>query len=98
MIGITNRSISKEEAHSICIEAVQYLAGHAEDLERFITLTGMMPDQLRDIVNDDGVKSGVLDFFLSDDSLLCAFAETIGRHPEHVASARMVITGEPLSM
>lgn len=98
MIGKKQFGITSDNADALCVDAVQYLAGDTDILERFIALTGLMPDQLRAIMEDDGVKIGVLDFLLSDESLLLAFAERTGRNPEQIGQARMQISGEPLAM
>lgn len=55
--------------------------------------SGMSSDSLSHGVNDPALLAGILDYILSDESLLIEFAEFAGVEPEMPALARSVLPG-----
>jgi hypothetical protein len=78
----------QQAAEELAIAALSFIAGEAERLGRFLALTGMGPESIRDAAREPNFLLGVLDHVASEESLLVAFAEHSGIDPEDVARAR----------
>ena len=61
-------------------------------MQRFLALTGVSPQDLRDVAHTRPFLSGVLDFFLGHEPSLLAFASHAGLSPDRVASARHTLS------
>lgn len=85
-------NMTYEEAELLAIEGLQYIAGHSEELSRFLALSGLSPVDLRDAADSPAFLSGVLDYFMGDEAVLLAFAAARGRDPSDIGIARMVIS------
>jgi hypothetical protein len=83
----------RETAETLAIEALGYIAGEPEALGRFLSISGIGPATLRRAAADPAFLAGVLDFLLSDEPLLIAFAGHAGIPPERVAKARRAFGG-----
>src|SRR6476620_9746658 len=83
--------MTRETAEAMAIEALGYLAGEPERLERFMALTGLTPDAMRAAAGEPGFLVAVLDHLAEDESLLLTFAANAGRPPEHILAARDVL-------
>ena len=85
--------LTPEAAELLAVDALSFLAGEPEALGRFLALTGIGPGMLRAAAGDPGFLTGVLDYFLSDEPLLVAYARH-ARIPEtEVAAARRALGG-----
>jgi hypothetical protein len=84
---------ARDAAESLAIAALGYIAGNPDALGRFLALSGIGPATLRESAADPGFLAGVLDFMVSDEPLLIAFAEETGFTPQAVAAAREVLGG-----
>ena len=82
-----------EPASVIAMKLLTYIAGDSDVLGRFLGLTGLGPDDLRDGLYDATFLAGVLDFALQDESLLVAFAATEGLNPLSIMQARSKLPG-----
>lgn len=78
----------RDAAEHIAIAALGYLAADPEHLERFLSLSGLDPADLRRAAASPGFFAGVLDFILEDESLLLAFAADHGINPAAIVRAR----------
>ena len=84
--------MTPEAAEMLAIRALGYLAGDHEQLARFLALTGITPEDLREAAASPSFLSGVLDFFLGDEATLLAFAASAGADPADIAVAREVLS------
>ncbi|MGZ5880937.1 MAG: DUF3572 domain-containing protein [Xanthobacteraceae bacterium] len=93
------RSPSRKErqaaAEELAIAALGFIAGEPEQLGRFLAMTGIGPDSLRDAAREPRFLAGVLDHVAADEARLLAFAAANEVDPEAVMRARDVLTGEP---
>ncbi|MGZ3284063.1 MAG: DUF3572 domain-containing protein [Xanthobacteraceae bacterium] len=93
------RSASRKErqaaAEELAIAALGFIAGEPEQLGRFLAMTGIGPDSLRDAAREPRFLAGVLDHVAADEALLLAFAAANEIDPEAVMRARDVLAGEP---
>jgi hypothetical protein len=85
---------SAEIAASLALAGLAFLAEDAPRLGRFLSLTGIGPDHLREAAGATDTLLAVLDHLLSDESLLLVFAASKGIAPETVAPARELLARE----
>jgi hypothetical protein len=64
-----------------------WLAGEPDMLGRFLSLSGLQPQQLRSAVNDPQFLAGMIDFLMGHEPTLMAFCDATGTKPEVVAAA-----------
>jgi hypothetical protein len=83
----------QRDAEVIGIQALGFLAGEPERLERFLALTGVLPEDLRRRAGEPELLTAVLDHVLADETLLFLFADAAGLHPSEVADARRELPG-----
>ncbi len=79
---------SLEEAEAVALKAIAFIAADEELLSRFVALTGCGADDIRQRIQDPGFLGGVLDFILTDEPTLLAFAEAAELAPETPMAAR----------
>lgn len=91
----SNFSPSHEESELLALRALQFIAEDAKRLERFLTLTGLEPADLRSGAGQPEVMAAVLGFLMEDESLLLMFTANLGLPPETVGEAHRQIAGKP---
>lgn len=84
--------LTPEMAEAVAIRGLQHIAGDRELLHRFLNLTGLSPQGLRDAAVSAEFLPGVLDFFMADEPALVSFAASIGESPMTIAVARAVLS------
>lgn len=82
-----------EQAATLAIRALGFLAADDDLLGRFLGATGMEPAELRAGADDPAVLAGVLDFLLADEPLLLQFCQAERLRPEEPARARALLPG-----
>jgi hypothetical protein len=82
-----------DQAETVALQALAYLAGDEERLQRFLLLTGLTIEDVKARAQDSGFLSGVLDHLLSDESLLLEFAEEAAIEPGSIMMARRRFPG-----
>jgi Protein of unknown function (DUF3572) len=80
-------------AETLALKGLAFLAAEGETIDRFLEVSGIRPDDLRERADDPLVLAAVLDFLLADDKLLLAFAEGEGVDPKVVHAARRALPG-----
>lgn len=85
--------MQSSDAETLALKVLAFLAGEDEALDRFLTLSGILPQDLRARVDDPLLLGAVLDFLLGDDALLTAFAQGEGIDPKVVHQARRALPG-----
>ena len=84
---------SPQKAETLALQAITFLAGDDERISRFMAVSGMDRDGLIQATADKTVLAGIMDYILSDDSLLIEFAEGAGISPEEAMLARSHLPG-----
>ena len=88
---------SNEERHAaaegLAIAALGFIAAEPDRLGRFLALTGIGPESIRDAAREPRFLAGVLDHVAADEDLLLAFAAEREIDPEHVMLARDLLVG-----
>lgn len=87
---------SVDEAERIALQALTFLAEDGVRLGRFLSLTGIGPEDLRASAGERHVLAAVLGHLLEDESLLLVFISGNGLAPETVAKAHRLISGGPV--
>jgi len=87
------RKSGKEEAAALGVAALQFLADDPERLERFLSLSGLGPHNLRKAATEPTFLGAVLNHVAGDEKLLIAFAADQNVRPEVVMNAREVLVG-----
>jgi Protein of unknown function (DUF3572). len=80
----------------VAAEILGWLANEPDMLSRFLALSGLTADQLRQAVNETGFRAGLLDFVMGHEPTLMAFCEATGTKPETVAAAWHKLSGPML--
>jgi hypothetical protein len=83
-----------EGAEITAFNALAFLAGEPDRLERFLAASGADSGILRDIAGNHDLMVAILDFLLSDEGLLLKFCDTTGTKPRAIHQARYVLGGE----
>ena len=83
----------QEQAETLALQALGYLAADEDRLSRFVLTTGLTPQDLRQRAGDPMFLAGVLDYLMTDDALVVAFAEENAVAPEAVMAARRRLPG-----
>ena len=89
----SKRQRAARGGRGVAIGALAFLASDREQLGRFLAVTGIGPDAIRDAARDPGFLSGVLDHVAGDETLLVAFADQAGIDPAEIERARAALGG-----
>jgi hypothetical protein len=90
---VTSFRRSAQDPEVVALAALGFLAGEPERLVRFLALSGMTPQDLRERAGEPVLLAAVLDHLLADESLLFEFAEAEAMHPAEVGAARRRLPG-----
>jgi hypothetical protein len=85
------KSNPQEAAEALAVQALTYLGNDPERLARFLALSGLTPQSLRDAAREPGFLRGVLEHIASDERLLIDFAAEIDVPPVTIDHARRVM-------
>ncbi len=85
--------MNRDDAETIALKALAFIAGDDEGLRRFMALSGLEPGSLRESAGEPETLAGVLDFLLGDEARLKRFCDNAGLAPETPARARAALPG-----
>lgn len=80
-----------EDAETLALTALAFLAEDGPRLGRFLSLTGMDPGELRAHAGTRQTQAAILEHMLADESLLLVFAASRGIKPETLAPALSIL-------
>jgi hypothetical protein len=81
------------QAESIALQTLQHLATSEEELQRFSALSGIEPQDFRNLAAEPGFFVGLMDFFLNHEPSLLTLCANQGIEPQDFARAREVLNG-----
>lgn len=84
---------TREAAEAVAIQALTYIAGDAERLGQFLAVTGVGPAEIRTAAAEPRFLVGVLEYLISDEALLTAFAADAGLRPPDAVKALVILGG-----
>jgi hypothetical protein len=87
------QSVSPEFGRTLAASALAFLAADSERLQRFLSLTGLGPHNLRDAAADPAFHGSVLEYMLADEELVLRFAADSDLEPETIALAHQALCG-----
>ena len=85
--------ITLDDAESIALRALGFLADDPQRLSRFLSLTGIDLGQLRTEAKTPEFQAAMLEYMLGDESLLLTFCQDAGIVPVAVAPAHALLSG-----
>lgn len=85
--GRSDKTLAREAADGIAIQALGFIAGDAELLPRFLDLTGIAAHDIRRTAGEPGFLAGVLQFIMAHEPTLLKFSEASGVAPQDVGRA-----------
>ena len=80
-------------AEIIALKGLTFLANSDGPLDRFMTLTGTGPADLRARAGEPEFLAAVMDFLMSDEALLTNFCENAAIDPRELQMARQALPG-----
>lgn len=95
MIGERGKQMTFESAQEIAVEALLQLSRDPEQIGRFLAVSGIGPESIRDAAEEPGFLAGVLEFYMADEAMLLAYCENAGLRPTMIAAARFALVGNP---
>jgi hypothetical protein len=90
-----HRTIGENEAESLAIQALAFIARDAARIGPFLAATGIGPEMIRAAAREPDFLAGVLDYVASDDGLLVAFAADADLNPFDIPIARETLRQRP---
>ena len=75
----------------VALQALAWLLQDERRAQRFLDLTGLTPDILRERIGSGDVQLSVLDFLCAHEPDLLAAADALAMKPEQLAAAREVL-------
>lgn len=84
---------TQEIAEAVAIQALTFIAGDPERLGRFLAVTGIGPAEIRSASGEPGFLTGVLEYLVSDETLLTTFATEAGLRPQDPVKALVALGG-----
>ena len=88
--------MNSEQAEILALQALTFLAADTEIMDRFAALSGLAPNDIIARANEAEMLAGVLDFMLSDETVLTDFCAANDLDREHPARARQTLPGGDL--
>lgn len=82
-----NAKLTLDDAETIALQGLTFLAGDPQRLVRFLSLTGLTPQDLKGFGRDASLQMALMDYLLGDESLLLVFTSHAGVAPEVIAPA-----------
>jgi hypothetical protein len=92
-IVLSRQKPASVSAETIGLKGVGFLASSEDDLLRFMGISGVGLDELRERAGEPEVLIAVIDFLLSEDALLTAFCEAESLTPQMVHLAQHRLSG-----
>jgi hypothetical protein len=92
--GTSGGKERRAAAEQLAIAALGFIAADPERLGRFLAMTGIGPESIRDAAREPRFLAGVLEHVAGDEALLLAFAAENEVDPEHAMLARDVLVGD----
>tara|TARA_R110002020_G_scaffold3124_4_gene14344 strand:- start:44 stop:307 length:264 start_codon:yes stop_codon:yes gene_type:complete len=81
------------DAEDTAIGVLVWLAGEPELMGRFLALTGLEANNLREAAREPGFLAGVLEFLMNHEPTLMDFCAATGTRPEEVTRAFHALGG-----
>jgi len=87
------KQITFDDAQTLAINSLVFLADDSELLSRFLALTGITADQIRTAASEPGFLAGVLQFYLAHEPTLMRYCEATETDPASFQEALRLLPG-----
>lgn len=85
--------VNSDQAEVLALKALAFLAQSPEEFDRFVTLSGLTRDDLRERAGEPETLAAVMDFLMAEDSRVTGFCESAGIDPRELQHARRALPG-----
>ncbi len=85
--------MKQEQAETMALQAVAFLAEDEDRMERFLALSGLDQGAIRSRIGEPAFLGAVLDHLLGHEPDLLAFAEYAENDPAQILRARAALPG-----
>jgi len=85
--------MTPETAEILAFEALGWLAGEPEELQKFLNLSGLDVAALRNAAGSPEMNVAILDYLLAHEELLLRFCDAAEAKPKDLHLARHVLGG-----
>jgi Protein of unknown function (DUF3572) len=82
-------------AQTLALNALIHIASDDQTLARFLKISGLEPEDLRQRAADPELLAAVIDFLLSDENLCTGFLAAKRIDPKTLHAARRALPGAP---
>lgn len=89
------RTMPKEAAETLAIQALGFIADDPERLTRFFSITGLDPSGIRGEIGEPGFLAGVLAYLASDEKLATEFIAHAACPADDIFRAHAALGGQP---
>lgn len=86
-------ALGRDEAETIALTALGWLAGNADLSPAFLAASGLAPDELASRAADPDLLTAVLDFLMTEDEWVRAFCDTARLPYDRLLLARVALPG-----
>lgn len=87
-LTILNPPASPADPQTLALNALGWIVVDGDRAERFLSLTGLTPDELRASLGYPSTLAAVLEYLCGHEPDLIAAAEAIGCRPQDIVTAR----------
>lgn len=89
-------NMDKRAAEILALQMLSFVAADTDMMDRFALLSGIAPNDMLARAGDPEALAALMDFVLSDETLLTQFCAAHGVNPETPARARHYMIGGDL--
>lgn len=97
MLRSRSKIMSKDDAEVLALQVLAFLLADPTQTSRFLSLTGLSPDDLRGVSSSRELQAATFDYILSDEGLLLSFCQEAGVDPTIMGPAHQLLTGSESS-
>ncbi len=85
----------RADAETIAVEIFNFIVADVDRIIRFLNITGLQPETIRESARSAHFLQGVLDYAIKDDELLRTIHKELGIWPATILAASEHLTPEP---
>lgn len=86
-------AIAAQRAQDLAVDILLHLANDPDELDKFMSVSGLQPGDLRSLQDRPDVALFLLDFLAEEDERICNFAAVLNMRPQDIMAARTVLSG-----
>lgn len=86
-------TLSLTAAKAVADHAVTFVLAEPELVSTLLGMTGITPQDLREMIGKDELSQACLDVIMQQDNLVLAFCDQIGHGPQDVSYAHQLLAG-----